>query len=198
MANLVKNNNWWLHDHKLYIQQTKRARRRFPVPADGETPVEMLTSRYNPVDIKWHRIREAPDASGYVVDYEYAVLGYDLASGRMDMMMRFGPGGGHCERHAHTASTTTLILEGEQHLEEVQPDGSIKDIVRKAGDYALARLDALPHSERGGPEGCVLLLSLQAPDGIVFKAYDAAFDQSIDISIEDFVARYRDAMALLT
>lgn len=156
--------------------------------------MEMISSRYDPKDIKWHHVCEPPDETGYVVDYEYAVLGYDLDSGSMDMIMRFKPGAGHCERHSHVASTTTLILEGEQRLEETQPDGSVKEIIRKAGDYALAKLDALPHRESAGPEGCTLILSMQTPSGIVFKAFDTEFNESLDVSIEDFVGRYNEAV----
>jgi hypothetical protein len=30
---------------------------------------------------------------------QYSLLGYDLAAGKLDMMMRFKPGGGSCEPH---------------------------------------------------------------------------------------------------
>ena len=152
--------------------------------------METFTSSFNADAIDWHHIQQPADETGFVVDYQYAILGYDPPSGRLDMVMRFAPAGGHCERHSHVASTTTLILEGEQHLKEHQGDGTVKDIVRPAGTYALAKLDALPHEERGGAEGCLLLLSLHAPDGILFRAYDAEFEESLDVTIEAFVERY--------
>ncbi|MEM7019720.1 MAG: hypothetical protein AAF512_20580 [Pseudomonadota bacterium] len=152
--------------------------------------MEKFTQRYNPDDVEWHHIVGAPDFTQYKLDYEYTILGCDIPSGRLDMMMRFQGNGGHCERHRHVASTTTLILEGEQHLEEHQPDGSVKHIVRQAGEYSLAEPDALPHMERGGPEGCVLLLSLHAPDGILFEVLDQQFEKIVDVPIEDFVARW--------
>ena len=47
----------------------------------------------------------------------------------------------------------TLVLEGEQHLAELQPDGTSKSIVRKKGNCALASVDALVHDEWGGDDG---------------------------------------------
>ena len=147
---------------------------------------------YDPATLKWHHITQEPDETGFGVDYEYTILGYDLASGRLDMMMRFASASHNCERHGHVASTTTLILEGEQHLDEHHPDGTITKVVRKKGAYALASTDATPHTERGGPEGCTLLLSLHAPDGILFRAFGPDFKESLDVSIQDFVARWAD------
>lgn len=152
--------------------------------------MELFTKRYDPDDVDWHHVEVEPDETGFRVNYDYSILGYDLKSGRLDMLMRFAGDGAHCERHSHVASTTTLILEGEQVLEEQQPDGGAETILRKAGDYALAGPDALPHTERGGPEGCVLLLSLHARDGVLFKAFAPDFQTSLDVRIEDFVARW--------
>ena len=104
--------------------------------------------------------------------------------------MKFRPGGGYCEPHSHVAATTLFILEGEQHLAEHLPDGSVKTIVRKAGEYAITGRDALPHMETGGPEGAVIFLSLQTENGILFEAFDPTFKKLFDFSIEDMVARW--------
>ena len=64
---------------------------------------------------------------------------------------------------ATVASTVTYVLEGEQHLEEMQADGSTKRISRKKGDYAIAPPpDALPHHECGGDDGGLVILSMTA------------------------------------
>ena len=39
------------------------------------------------------------------------------------MLLRYGKGG-YCRRHRHVASTVTLVLEGEQFLEEMLPDSA--------------------------------------------------------------------------
>ena len=86
-----------------------------------------------------------------------------------------------------SCSTLTLVLEGEQHLVELQPDGSTKAISRSAGDYALASPDALPHLECGGEAGGTVLLSMTAPDGILFEYFDETMRNSWTLSIADYV-----------
>ena len=73
--------------------------------------------------VEWRRITDA-GCKEFLVDFEYSLLGYDFATGRLDMLLRYGKGG-HCRRHRHIASTVTLVLEGEQILKEQQADGSI-------------------------------------------------------------------------
>lgn len=148
-----------------------------------------FASSFDTNEIEWHHIKgELSDA--YNLDYEYSLLGYDLGAGKLDMMMRFRPGGGYCEPHSHIAATSIMILQGEQHLEEQLPDGGVKKIVRKAGEYAITGRDALPHLETGGPDGAVILLSLQTDTGILFEAFDPTFNKLFDFSIEDMVERW--------
>lgn len=148
-----------------------------------------LASSFDSNEIEWHHIKGEPGDT-YNLDYEYSLLGYDLDAGKLDMMMRFRPGGGYCEPHSHIAATSIMILQGEQHLEEQLPDGGVKKIVRKAGEYAITGRDALPHLETGGPDGAVILLSLQTDTGILFEAFDPAFNKLFDFTIEDMVARW--------
>lgn len=140
--------------------------------------------------VDWHRITDAPGVVDYHLDYEYSVLGYDTEAGQLDMLMRFRPDGGYCERHSHIAATTTLILAGEQRLEEIQPSGASRTIVRPTGAYAISAPDALPHMETGGPDGCTLLLSLKAVQGLLFAVYDQAFARKANVTIEDFIQRW--------
>lgn len=145
----------------------------------------LISSRYDPQSVEWRHVSD-PDNKEVHVDFEYSLLGYDLPSGRLDMLLRFIKQG-HCRRHRHIASTVTLVLEGEQHLLEVQPDGSKKSIVRKKGDYAIASVDALPHDEFGGLEGGTVMYSMHAPDGILFEYFDENMDNGWTLSIEEFV-----------
>lgn len=151
--------------------------------------MQAFSKSFDPDAIDWHHIiGDQPEI--YNLDYEYSILGYDVAAGKLDMMMRFAPGGGYCEPHSHVAATTIMVLEGEQHLEEQLPDGGVKTIVRKAGEYAITGRDALPHLETGGSEGATLLLSLHTDNGILFEAFDPEFNKMFDFSIEDMVARW--------
>ena len=96
-----------------------------------------LSGSFDPQSVEWRRISD-PREPDFKIDFEYSLLGYDLPSGRLDMLLRFEGNGGHCRRHRHIASTVTLILEGEQHVTETRPDGTTETVIRKKGDYALA------------------------------------------------------------
>ena len=145
-----------------------------------------ISESFDPRSVEWRRVTD-PDCTAFKIDFEYSLLGYDLTSGRLDMLLRYADGRGHCRRHRHVASTLTLVLEGEQHLLEMQPDGTTKAISRKKGDYALARPDALPHTECGGDEGGIVLLSMTAPDGILFEYLDENMANGWTLSIEQYV-----------
>ena len=150
-----------------------------------------LSDSFDPQSVEWRRISD-PREPDFKIDFEYSLLGYDLPSGRLDMLLRFEGNGGHCRRHRHIASTVTLILEGEQHVTETRPDGATETVIRKRGDYALASTDALPHLERGGPDGCTLLLSLQAPDGRLFEYFDQNMESARILTIEQYVESWNE------
>lgn len=135
--------------------------------------------------VEWRRVTD-PACKAFLVDFEYSLLGYDLATGRLDMLLRYGKGG-HCRRHRHIASTATLVLEGEQILEEIGADGKARHIHRKKGDYALAPADALPHKEHGGERGGTVLLSMTAPDGLLFEYFDDEMNSTGTVSIAEYV-----------
>ena len=145
-----------------------------------------ISKSFDPKSVEWRRVTD-PTCTDYKIDFEYCLLGYDIPSGRLDMLLRYAKGRGHCRRHRHVASTLTLVLEGEQHLLEHQPDGSIKAISRKAGDYALAAPDALPHTECGGEDGGTIILSMTAPDGILFEYFDENMENGWTLSIAAYV-----------
>ncbi|MEL0020327.1 MAG: hypothetical protein VW709_10670 [Rickettsiales bacterium] len=153
-----------------------------------------LSERFDPQSVEWRRISD-PREPGFKIDFEYSLLGYDLPSGRLDMLLRFSGNGGHCRRHRHIASTVTLVLEGEQHVTEIREDGSRETVVRRQGDYALASTDALPHLERGGPEGGTLLLSMQAPDGRLFEYFDRDMKSVRVLTIEEYVESWNEGTA---
>ena len=152
--------------------------------------MQVFTKSFDTDSVDWHHIKGEADDT-YNLDYEYSLLGYDLAAGKLDMLMRFKPDGGYCEPHSHIAATTIMILQGEQHVEEQLADGGVKKIVRRTGEYAITGRDALPHLETGGPEGAVIMLSLQTDNGLLFEAFDPDFNKLFDFSIEDMVERWK-------
>ena len=132
-----------------------------------------IANSFDLQSVEWRRVTD-PDCKAFRVDFDYSLLGYDLATGRLDMLLRYGKGC-HCRRHRHVAATVTLVLQGEQHLKEMLPDGSTRMVRRKQGDYALAAADALPHDEWGG---------------VLFEYFDENMANPWTLSIEEFVASW--------
>lgn len=145
----------------------------------------MNIPRFDPSHVKWIHV-DGPQDPRYPVDHEYAVLGGNPKTGVLDMLVRFPPGG-HCPRHRHVAPTTTLVLEGEQHLYDTL-DGEPRHRVRRAGDYALSDGNDL-HVEGGGPEGGLIYLGLHSRDGHLFDVVDADLNVISRVTIEDMLER---------
>ena len=143
--------------------------------------------------VEWRRVRDT-SCDDFLVDFEYCLLGYDLPSGRLDMLLRYGEGG-HCRRHRHIASTVTLVLEGEQFLTEKLPDGTTRSVHRKKGDYALAAADAHPHDEHGGTKGGTGLLSMTTTDGRLFEYFDENMNSLGSVSIAEYVDSWNRGVA---
>lgn len=145
----------------------------------------IVSESFDVETVEWRRVLDTQCAD-FLVDFEYSLLGYDVPTGRLDMLLRYGEGG-HCRRHRHIASTATLVLEGEQFLTEQLPDGTTKSVHRKKGDYALAATDAHPHVEHGGAHGGMVLLSMTAPDGRLFEYFDEHMNSLGTVSIVEYV-----------
>ena len=150
----------------------------------------IISQSFDPSVVTWRHVTD-PKSKDVNVDFEYSLLGYDLDTGRLDMLLRYGSLG-HCRRHRHVASTLTMAPEGQQYYPDCQNDGSKNPVSRNTGDYALAAPDALPHDERGGEEGGMVLLSMTAPDGILFEYFDENMENGWTLSIDQFVENWND------
>jgi len=144
-----------------------------------------IASSFDLQSVEWRRVTD-PSCTEFRVDFEYSLLGYDLSTGRLDMLLRYGKGG-HCRRHRHIASTVTMVLEGEQFLKEMLPDGTTRTVHRRKGAYALSPADAHPHDEWGGDDGATVLLSMIAHGGMLFEYFDAHMRNPWTLSIEAYV-----------
>jgi hypothetical protein len=105
----------------------------------------------------------------YPIDYWFAVLGYDRASGRMDFLSKWAPNS-YCHYHRHLGPMSVLVLEGEQHIVETSGHETVHK-VRRAGFFTRSPGGDV-HMERGGPEGAVVLFMCQAVDGKLFEVLD--------------------------
>jgi hypothetical protein len=126
---------------------------------------------FDPDAVDWLEITGDRDSS-YPVHHDLAILGWDRDAGTIDLLIRFDDRGGHCQSHRHVCTTSVFVLEGEQHLEELLPDGSRRPKVRPAGVHHLTTGDPHPHMERGGPEGAVVFYSHHSPDGRLYDIVD--------------------------
>ncbi len=151
----------------------------------------MASSFFDPRCYKWREVTGGPGLS-YKIHHDYTILGYDLAAGTLDMVVRWGDDGGHCPIHRHTATTTVLVIEGEQHLWDLHPDGTRGEpVVRRAGDYALSVGDALPHLERGGTEGGIAFFGNHSSDGRLYEVLDQELKLLADITMEGLIADWK-------
>ncbi len=151
----------------------------------------MTQSAFDPSRHKWRKVTGEPELS-YKVHHDYTILGYDLAAGTLDMVVRWQGDGGHCPIHRHTATTTVLVLEGEQHLWDLHPDGSRGEPkVRRAGDYALTVGDAHPHLECGGPEGGITFFGNHSSNGLLYEILDEDMKVLADVTMESLVADWK-------
>ncbi len=144
----------------------------------------MPQSFFDPSRYKWRQVTGGPELS-YKVRHDYTILGYDVDAGTLDMLVRWDGDGGHCPIHRHTATTTVLVLAGEQHLWDIHPDGTRGEHkVRRAGDYALTVGDGLPHLERGGEEGGIVFFGNHCTNGVLYEMLDEDMKVVADVTIE--------------
>jgi hypothetical protein len=141
---------------------------------------------------KWREVTGEPDQS-FQVRHDYTILGYDLAAGTLDMLVRWKGDGGHCPIHRHVSTTTILVIEGEQHLWDVHPDGTRgAPRMRRAGDYALTLGEKLPHLERGGADGGVVFFGNHSSDGRLYEIFDQEMNLVVDLTMEMLVADWTE------
>jgi hypothetical protein len=152
----------------------------------------MAQSPFDPSRYRWRNVVGDPGLS-YKVHHDYTVLGHDRAAGTLDMLVRWYGDGGHCPIHRHVATTTVLVLDGEQHLLDVYPDGSRGNPrVRRAGEYALSTGDAHAHLECGGPHGGVAFFGCHTNDGLLYELGDESGKVFLNVTIEWLVQDWQE------
>ena len=140
---------------------------------------------------KWREVTGWPGLS-YKIRHDYTILGHDLTAGTLDMVVRWRGDGGHCPIHRHVATTTVLVLDGEQHLWDLDRDGRRgPERIRRAGDYALSVGDALPHLECGGPDGGLVFFGNHTPTGVLYEVLDENGVVLTNATIESLVADWK-------
>jgi anti-sigma factor ChrR (cupin superfamily) len=136
-------------------------------------------SRIDDSAITW---RQFPGYEGLY----FWVLGVNEIRQKVDLYFRLTPGA-RCPAHRHVGPTDTLVVEGIQKTWRWLGDGQWElDAVRAAGTFAPNEGDHF-HSEEGGPEGCIVLLSMGAVDGVIWETFDATGSELMaTTSLADF------------
>ena len=115
----------------------------------------------NNENLKWRRYTEG-DAFDYPIDYSDAVLDV-REDGRLEILVKWEPNC-YCHFHRHTAETSSLVLEGELLVTDIDIETG-KDIgqrVRVAGDFVHKQPGDV-HMEQGGANGALVLFNIYAP-----------------------------------
>lgn len=99
------------------------------------------------------------------------VLGVNEVRQKVDLYFRLAPGA-RCPGHRHVGPTDTLVVEGEHRTWEKGRDGEWHlDQIRPAGFFGSNEGDH-QHSEEGGDQGAIVLLSMEAIDGVIWETFN--------------------------
>ena len=125
---------------------------------------------FNNKQLEWKRYSEG-DAFGYPIDYSDAILDA-REDGRLELLVKWEPNC-YCHFHRHTAETTSIVLEGELQVIDIdlESGSELGTRTRVVGDFAHKDPGDV-HMERGGPEGALVLFSIYAPgnEGVLAEA----------------------------
>lgn len=117
----------------------------------------------NQTNLQWKHYEEG-NAFDYPINYSDAILDVS-ADGRLTILVRWEPNC-YCHFHRHTAETSSVVLQGELHVTEFDPETGeeLNTRVREVGDY-VSKGGVHAHMERGGADGALVLFNIFAPDG---------------------------------
>ena len=145
-----------------------------------------FTDQYRDVD--WRLIKD-PRFRTICVEFEYSLLGFDMKSRRVDMMMRYGPLG-QSRPHRHLAHTSTFVLAGEHHTVECQPGAPTRTLVHPPGAYHVSQPDDAMHINHAGSDGCTVLMVMTSPSGNLFEFFDDDLRNGRTVTMQAFVSEW--------
>ncbi len=145
---------------------------------------------FDPSNYEWQHLAD-PSETGYSLDYKVALLGHDLKAGTCDFLLQFNDAGGHCPRHRHVGTTTSLVLAGEHRVTDLLPDGSRSERIKPAGTYALSPGDVHPHLERGGDEGAIVFFGNHTSNGLLYELIDEDLKVLAEVTLEMLIETWK-------
>ena len=115
----------------------------------------------NNKNLKWKHYNEG-DKFDYPIKYSESILDA-REDGRLEILVKWEPNC-YCHFHRHTAETSSLVLEGELLVTDIdiETGKEIGQRVRVAGDFAHKQPGDV-HMEQGGANGALVLFNIYAP-----------------------------------
>ena len=121
----------------------------------------------------------------YPIDYWGAVTSA-RDDGHIDLLFRWEPNC-YCHFHKHLVDTTSLVIQGELHVVDIDKGKEVGRRVRKTGDYAHKPAGDI-HMEFAGPDGALVLYNLHAPDGKLFEMLDKDENTILTVTADDIIS----------
>ncbi|MGR8919167.1 MAG: cupin domain-containing protein [Gammaproteobacteria bacterium] len=142
---------------------------------------------FDPASITWQTMGRYPGVG-------YHLLNVDVEHRVIDMLFRFDPNV-KCFYHRHHQPSSTLVIQGEQHIwepEDPSPgtdrrDGPHAHRVRRAGERGATN-EVETHIEGGGPDGCVIYMNVRARDDLIYSILNDDLTTRVDVTLADFAA----------
>ena len=117
----------------------------------------------NNQNLKWKHYKDDKNFD-FPIDYSDAILDA-REDGRLEILVKWAPNS-FCHFHRHTAETSSVVIQGELHVSDIDLDSNNKTStrIRKVGDYVHKDPGDI-HMEKGGPEGALVLFTIYSPEG---------------------------------
>ena len=117
----------------------------------------------NNQNLKWKHYKDDKKFD-FPIDYSDAILDA-REDGRLEILVKWAPNS-FCHFHLHTAETSSVVIQGELHVSDIDLDSNNKTStrIRKVGDYVHKEPGDI-HMEKGGPEGALVLFTIYSPEG---------------------------------
>ena len=117
----------------------------------------------NNQNLKWKHYKDDKNFD-FPIDYSDAILDA-REDGRLEILVKWAPNS-FCHFQRHTAETSSVVIQGELHVSDIDIDSNNKTStrIRKVGDYVHKEPGDV-HMEKGGPEGALVLFTIYSPEG---------------------------------
>ena len=117
----------------------------------------------NNQNLKWKHYKDDKNFD-FPIDYSDAILDA-REDGRLEILVKWASNS-FCHFHRHTAETSSVVIQGELHVSDIDIDSNniTSTRIRKVGDYVHKEPGDV-HMEKGGPEGALVLFTIYSPEG---------------------------------